>query len=103
MSRTGWNYRRDHERAYALQACRHGSRSDHHPDCVGDLVSVVTALFKRRDARRSPDYEIVATVRGYSRPDGQVYWDVYIDGEGNCDEAADILERAIEVLRDKEL
>ena len=33
--------------------------------------------------------------------DGKVEWSVYIDGEDDSELAAGILERAVEVLRDK--
>lgn len=58
----------------------------------------------RRTAQRfeSPDYDIEAWITGIRMPDGMVQWSVTIDGEDDEDEAAGILERAAEVLRDKD-
>ena len=55
-------------------------------------------------ARRheSPDYEIEAWITGVRLgTTGKVEWRVYIDGEDDSELAANILERAVEVLRDK--
>ena len=49
----------------------------------------------------SPDYEIEAWITGVRMPDGMVLWNVNIAGEDDCEEAAGILERAAEVLRDE--
>lgn len=62
-----------------------------------------------RDRRfQNPDYDITVRVRGVHHGDsGMVDWDVEVewhtDGPENkqdCEEAAGILERAVEVLRD---
>ena len=49
----------------------------------------------------SPEYDIEAWITGVKMPDGKVLWNVEIEGEDDYDEAAGILERAAEVLRDK--
>jgi len=48
-----------------------------------------------------PDYEIEVWITGVRIPDGMVHWSVSVQGEDNPIEAAGILERAAEVLRDK--
>ncbi len=51
----------------------------------------------------TPDYDITAWITGVRDGDsGFVHWLVNVAGEDNLDEAAGILERAAEVLRDKE-
>jgi len=55
-------------------------------------------LERRKD---KPDYEITAFITGVKLGDtGKVHWDVKIEGEDDLLEAAGILERAAEVLRD---
>ena len=49
----------------------------------------------------SPEYDIKAWITGVKKRDGKVLWNVEIEGEDDYDEAAGILERAAEVLRDK--
>ena len=49
----------------------------------------------------SPDYDIEAWVTGVRLPDGEVHWNVQIEGEDDPKLAAGILERAVEVLRDQ--
>ncbi len=49
----------------------------------------------------NPDYSIEAWITGVKQGStGLVAWDVYIEGEDDCELAAGILERAAEVLRD---
>ena len=59
------------------------------------------SFLERRHA--SPDYDIEAWITGVKDGNtGFVHWSVYIEGEDDEDLAAGILERAAEVLRDKE-
>ena len=48
-----------------------------------------------------PDYEIEAWITGVRLPNDEVHWNVNINGEDDCEAAAEILERAAMVLRDK--
>ena len=59
---------------------------------------------ERRTLKRheTPDFDIFARITGVRQPDGMVDWNVNIQGEDDEDEAAGILERAAEVLRDKD-
>ena len=50
----------------------------------------------------SPEYDIEAWITGVKMPNGKVFWNVEIEGEDDYELAAGILERAAEVLRDKE-
>jgi len=50
---------------------------------------------------KNPDYDITAHITGIRMPDGMVHWSIDIDGEDDPINAAGILERAIEVLRDE--
>ncbi len=51
----------------------------------------------------SPDYDIAAYITGVRAGNsGMVQWKVHVDGIEDEHEAAGILERAAEVLRDKE-
>ncbi len=51
----------------------------------------------------APDYDIGAWITGVRAGDsGLVHWNVEIEGEDDPELAAGILERAAEVLRDKE-
>ena len=50
----------------------------------------------------SPDYEIEVWITGVRAGNtGFVHWTIYVEGEDDCELAAGILERAVEVLRDK--
>lgn len=57
---------------------------------------------RRASRRESPEYEIEAWITGALMPDGEVRWTVQIEGEDDEERAAGILERAAEVLRDKD-
>jgi len=48
----------------------------------------------------SPDYDIEVWITGVLCPDGKVHWNVEVEGEDDPFEAAGILERAVEVLRE---
>jgi len=64
------------------------------------LIPIMAKSFLDR-RHKSPDYELEAWISGVRLPDNEVHWVVQIEGEDNCDIAADILERAIIVLRNK--
>ena len=51
--------------------------------------------------RRKPVFEITAWISGVRMPEGMIHYTVEIDGEDDEQFAAGILERAAEVLRDK--
>ena len=51
---------------------------------------------------KSPDYEIEAWITGVRMPNGKVYWNFEIDGAEDNEKAAGILERVVEILRDKD-
>ena len=51
---------------------------------------------------KNPDFDIEVWIRGVHVGDGMVLWSVNVEGEDDEDEAAGILERAAEVLRDKD-
>ncbi len=59
---------------------------------------------RRHDERmKRPDYEIEVWIRGVHDPATKlIEWDVQVEGEDSHDVAAGILERAAEVLRDRE-
>jgi len=51
----------------------------------------------------NPDYDIEVWIKGTRLgTTGDVEWDIYVEGEDDPDLAAGILERAAELLRDKE-
>ena len=57
--------------------------------------------FMERRHEKEPDYDIEAWITGVrDGATGFVHWSVQVEGEDDCDEAAGILERAAEVLRD---
>ena len=50
----------------------------------------------------SPDYEIEVWIRGIRYGNtGSTRWIVNVEGESDCEVAAEILEKAAKVLRDK--
>ena len=69
-------------------------------ECVALMSNV--ADFVDRKHKDAPTYEIEAWITGVKHPDGKVHWKVHITGEDDPDLAAGILERAAEVLRDKD-
>lgn len=54
-----------------------------------------------RRHKDSPDYDIEVWITGVYLPDNMTNWNIYIDGEDDLIRAADILERAVEILRHK--
>ena len=65
---------------------------------MGQLVA--KSFLDRR--HESPEYDIEAWITGVRLPDGKVHWNVQVEGEDDPVIAAGILERAAEVLRDRE-
>ena len=56
-------------------------------------------LERRHD---NPDIEIEVWITGVNLGDDEVHWNVNINGEDDCAAAAEILERAAQVLRQDE-
>ena len=47
----------------------------------------------------NPRYSISVVITGVAMPDRKIHWNVDVEGAKDNDEAAAILERAIEVLK----
>ena len=66
-------------------------------------MNTVMMMTKYRMAKdKTPEYDIHAWITGVMMPDGMVHWNVNIEGEDDMGKAAGILERAVEVLSDKD-
>ena len=61
----------------------------------------VADIIQRRH-KQSPDYDIEVWITGVRIPNGMCHWNVTVEGEDDNELAAEILERAAEVLRDKD-
>ena len=48
----------------------------------------------------NPDYELFVYVTGVRCHDNKVHWNVVVEGEDDPEFAADIIDKAIEVLRE---
>jgi len=71
------------------------------------MSNVDKTITKRRLAKKQlvkgePDYDIEAWITGVRVGSDDVLWDIQIEGEDDYELAAGILERAAEVLRDKD-
>lgn len=52
--------------------------------------------------KENPDYDIEVWITGVRMgTTGEVLWEIHVEGEDDPERAAGIMERAIEVLRDK--
>lgn len=58
--------------------------------------------FIQRKHRQAPDYDIEVWITGVRVSNGDCHWNVTVEGEDDSDLAAGMLERAAEVLRDKD-
>ena len=57
------------------------------------------SLLERRHS--NPDYVIEVWITGIKIPDNKIHWKIQIEGESDSELAAEILDRAAIVLRNK--